>query len=114
MSAKLVEFTVVSVPFPFTDRAKAKRRPALVLSSASEFNHVIGHSVMAMITSAVENPWPYDTAIVDFKSAGLSVACVLRFKLFLIDNRLVIRKAGKLGKADRESVRLAMSAVLGE
>lgn len=113
-SAIFDRFDVVVVPFPFTDKSAVKRRPALVLSDARAFNSRAGHSVMAMITSAVENPWPYDTAIVDLKSAGLSVACVLRFKLFTIDNRLVIRKAGKLGKADRESVRVAMRAVLGE
>ena len=112
-SAIFDRFDVVVVPFPFTDKSAVKRRPALVLSDARAFNATAGHSVMAMITSATENPWPHDTGIVDLKSAGLSVSCVLRFKLFTIDNRLVIRKAGKLGKADRASVQMAMRAVLG-
>ena len=52
---------VVVVPFPFTDRATTKRRPALVLS-AKAFNRN-GHSVLAMITSASHRPWPGDTPI---------------------------------------------------
>ena len=43
-------FTVVRVPFPFTDRAASKNRPALVLSDLEAFNVPAGHSVMAMIT----------------------------------------------------------------
>ena len=111
-SAIFDRFDVVVVPFPFTDKAAVKRRPALVLSNVRAFNARAAHSVMAMITSATENPWPHDTIIADLKSAGLSVPCVLRFKLFTIDNRLVIRRAGKLAKADRESVSKAMRAVL--
>jgi hypothetical protein len=33
------QFDVVIVPFPFTDRQAAKRRPALVVSDENEFNH---------------------------------------------------------------------------
>jgi mRNA interferase MazF len=45
-------FAVVRVPFPFTDRAASKNRPALVLSDLEAFNVPAGHSVMAMITSS--------------------------------------------------------------
>lgn len=31
-------FDVVVVPFPFTDKATTKRRPALILSDAQAFN----------------------------------------------------------------------------
>jgi hypothetical protein len=38
-------FTVVRVPFPFTDRTASKNRPALVLSDLEAFNVPAGHSV---------------------------------------------------------------------
>ncbi len=106
-------FDVVVVPFPFTDKAAVKRRPALVLSESKAFNQRTGHSVMAMITSAMENSWPHDVVLTDLKSAGLNVPCVVRFKLFTMDNRLVLRKAGKLAKPDKEAVDHAMRAALG-
>jgi mRNA interferase MazF len=43
-------FDVLAVPFPFTDSAAVKRRPAVVLA-AGPFNDRIGHLVLAMITS---------------------------------------------------------------
>lgn len=103
-SAIFDRLDVVVVPFPFTDQAATKRRPALVLSGAGQFNSRAGHSIMAMITSATENPWPHDILLTDLKSAGLSVPCSVRLKLFTIDNRLVLRRSGRLGKADRDVV----------
>ena len=62
-------FTVVRVPFPFTDRNATKNRPALVLSDAATFNTPAGHSVMAMITSQSNAPWPLDCLIGDLAAA---------------------------------------------
>ena len=81
-------FSVVRVPFPFTDRAATKNRPALVLSDAT-FNTPAGHTVLAMITSQGTPPWPLDCPLQDLAAAGLPTASKLRFKLFTLDNRLV-------------------------
>jgi len=97
-------FDVVVVPFPFTDRSAAKRRPALVLSVADEFNKPVGHSVLAMITSARNSDWPLDIEIGDLDSAGLPSASVVRMKLFTLDDRLIIRKTGGLSGVDRRAV----------
>ena len=100
---------VVTVPFPFTDRAAQKRRPALVLSQKS-FNRQ-GHTLMAMITSAVA-PWPSDTSIRNISSAGLSQPCVVRPKLFTLDSRLILRRIGQLADEDRQHVSEALRAIL--
>jgi mRNA interferase MazF len=97
-------YDVVVVPFPFTDRATTKRRPALVLSQAKTFNQKIGQSVLAMITSARHSEWPLDTPISDLDSAGLPFASVVRMKLFTLDDQLIIRKAGFLANSDRNAV----------
>ena len=81
-------FDIVVVPFPFTDKAAQKRRPALVISDSKAFNQPAGHSVMAMITSAGNAPWPLDTHITDLKSAGLSAPSVVRMKLFTLDHQI--------------------------
>lgn len=94
-------FDVVVVPFPFTDRAAVKRRPALVVSDAAAFNARSGHAVLAMITSARHASWPLDTPVSDLRAAGLPSASVIRMKLFTLDDRQILRKAGRLGRADR-------------
>lgn len=104
-------FDVVVVPFPFTDKPNAKRRPALVLSSAKVFNKKAGHSVMAMITSAQNDPWPLDVEITDLSSAGLPAPSVVRMKLFTLDHRLIISKAGVLLEKDRERVAEVLAAL---
>ncbi len=107
----LAPFDVVVVPFPFTDRTASKRRPAMVLSS-SAFNQKAQHSVLAMITSAGHSSWPGDHFIEDLDGAGLPSACVVRLKLFTLDHRLVIRKAGTLGAADQKTLRLTWGGML--
>lgn len=107
----LKPFDIVVVPFPFTDREATKRRPALVLSTAS-FNQKSGHGVLAMITSAEHSLWPGDHPIEDLETAGLPTECLVRFKLFTLDQRLVIRKAGVLGATDQKKLRRAWTAFL--
>ena len=106
-------FDVVVVPFPFTDRAAAKRRPALVISDAANFNNKIGHSVMAMITSASHAPWPLDVVIEDLDAAGVPAPSVVRMKLFTLDHRFVIRKAGRLAPEDMKQVNSALVRLAG-
>jgi mRNA interferase MazF len=101
---------VVVVPFPFVERPGVKRRPALVLSRP-EF-HRSGHCLLAMITSAGHSPWLGDTPIEDLEAAGLSHRCLVRFKLFTLDNRLIVRAAGRLGATDRAAVTKALGRVV--
>jgi mRNA interferase MazF len=105
-------FDVVVVPFPFTDRATTKRRPALVLSDAGRFNKQVGQSVLAMITSASNSDWALDVNIQDLDNAGLPAASVVRMKLFTLDDKLVIRKVGALAKQDYSAVSTALRQLL--
>ena len=100
---------IIAVPFPFTDRAAHKRRPALVISSQTFNRH--GHTLLAMITSS-SVPWPGDRSITDLASAGLSTPCVVRLKLFTLDNRLMLRRIGQLAPEDRHHVIIELKAIL--
>ncbi len=106
-------YTVVRVPFPFTDRNTTKNRPALVLSDALAFNTPAGHSVMAMITSQANAPWPLDCTLTDLAAAGLPAASKVRFKLFTLDHRLVRGEIGKLAPVDVALVRAGLVSLLG-
>jgi len=102
-------FDVVVVPFPFTDSAQTKRRPALILSQNANFNSRIEHSVLAMITSQKNEPWPLDCVIQNKKQSGLAASSVVRMKLFTLDNRFIIRKIGQLSKKDQNQVKQSLS-----
>jgi mRNA interferase MazF len=95
---------VVVVPFPFTDRATSKRRPALVVSSTA-FNRGTAHLVLAMITSTRHSAWPGDVTLRDIGVTGLPSASIVRWKLFTLDVTLVRRTAGALSARDRSSCR---------
>ena len=95
-------YDVVVVPFPFTDRRTSKRRPALALSSET-FSAESGHTVLAMITSAGNPPWPMDVAI-DAEKAGLRAPSKVRMKLFTLDNRLILHRTGSLSRTDQRTV----------
>jgi mRNA interferase MazF len=105
-------FDVVVVPFPFTDRDAGKRRPALVLSREA-WNAAARHVVLAMITSAKNPPWPLDIRISAEAAVGLKSPSVVRMKLFTLDARLVLRKAGRLAKEDQEAVARTLQQALG-
>lgn len=92
-------FEIVVVPFPFIDVETSKNRPALVISSNTHFSTEA--SVMAMITSALHTEWPLDVKIKDLEIAGLSAPSLIRMKLFTLDHRLIIRKAGALSAKDQ-------------
>ena len=106
-------YSVVRVPFPFTERSATKNRPALVLSTAGTFNTAAGHSVMAMITSSGSAPWPLDCPLRDHAVAGLSSPSTVRFKLFTLDHRLVRGELGRLAQVDEQTVHRALAHLLG-
>jgi len=93
---------VVVVPFPFVDRRASRRRPALVLSTR-KFNRA-GHTVLAMITTSSHAPWPGDITLSQREAAGLHSDCRVRLKLFTLDNRLIVRRIGRLADPDRLAV----------
>ena len=106
-------YTIVKIPFPFTDKVASKNRPALIISDAGAFNNRIEHSVMAMITSAKQSDWPLDTIIADLDCAGIPVPSKIRLKLFTLDHRLIRATLGKLSAVDQVNFEKNIMALLG-
>ena len=57
-----------------------------------------------MITTRAHRAWPGDSEIRDQESAGLPLPCIVRLKIFTLDNRLLTRKIGSLASADENRV----------
>ena len=104
-------FALVRVPFPFTERQVIKRRPALVLSKPA-FQEQNGHLLLAMVTSARSSQWLTDWKIKDLQAAGLPQPCVVRFKVFTLDQSLLIGSLGALSEVDRQGVQRRLLEVV--
>jgi mRNA interferase MazF len=102
-------WSVVVVPFPFSDSAETKYRPAVVLSTR-RFN-LGGLSIMAMVTSARHSRMSGDIQI-DAGTAGLPKDSVIRMKLFTLDNRLIKAKVGDLPNVVGERLGVQIRSVL--
>ena len=72
--------------------------------SSLAFNRGSGYSLMAQITKAKQSSWPDDLRI-GSDEAGLPEECIVRMKLFTIDNRLIQERTGRLSATDQEQVR---------
>ena len=107
-------FDIVTVPFPFVTDARVKLRPALIISSHDFFNKFADHCILAMITSSESISWPYDTRIQDYKKCGLLKPCLIRFKLFTINNILIKDPIGRLSAADQKKVHANFTHIFAE
>jgi len=110
--ARYDPFDVVVVPFPYADRLAEKRRPALVISNRKLAVH--GLVWVAMITSADNEPWSSDVAIVDLKRAGLPAPSVVRpAKITCVEPARIDRRVGRLDKVAVKAVGQKLRGFLG-
>lgn len=96
-------YSMIVVPFPFTDSVNIKKRPAVVISS-EEFQKHTKSITLLMVTSVKHSSWLGDHVIADLDQAGLHVGSIVRQKIFTLDSRLVLNCIGKLSMEDRQGV----------
>jgi mRNA interferase MazF len=82
----------------------------MVISNSS-FGRSHRHSVLAMITTAVDQ-WPTDVNIEAWQDAGLRAPCKIGFKLFTLDNEIICGSIGSLSSEDCCAVRSQLSNVM--
>lgn len=104
-------FQTAVVPFPFAEQPLVKRRPAVVVSSRA-FNAANGSTLVAMVTTAKATKWPSDIDLTDLETAGLTVPCILRWRLTTLPNELILRALGRLGAIDRLACERGMAEML--
>ena len=97
-------YSIVIVPFPFTESVRTKRRPALVLSTERHQKDT-GHITLLMITSANHSAWPSDLTIDNLESTGLAHASIVRQKIFTLDLNIILGVLGYLSTADVKQVK---------
>lgn len=95
---------IVEVPFPFIESAVKKLRPALVVTD-QYFQNDSGAVVLLMVTSAERSHWESDVELLDWQSAGLRKASIVRWKIFTIDEQLIVSRRGALSAQDQRRIR---------
>jgi mRNA interferase MazF len=96
-------WTIVKVPFPYTDRPVRQRRPALVIASEAR-DTASGLLWVLMITSAENRGWFRDVEISDLAASGLPVPSIVRTTKIATIDAADAEKLGRLPKADCKKV----------
>ncbi len=90
---------VLLVPFPFTDSAGDKQRPALVVS-ANWYNRSKATYILSPITSSIPPILAKDEFLLrgrDYKEAGLKYESIIRCGLlFAVDHQRIVKRLGSL------------------
>lgn len=103
---------VVVVPFPYSDRFAAKRRPALVVSNDEV--GAAGFLWLVMITTAQNSGMARDLPIDNLRDAGLSSPSIVRpTKIANVEPSRIVRRAGRLGEDQAEAVFDAIRSFIG-
>lgn len=104
---------VVLVPFPFTDLTSQKKRPAVVVSSASYHRERPDIIVMAVTSQLKPTETIGEAPILRWKEAGLLKPSVLKPILTTLEDRLVLGKLGRLQEQDWQSLQKTLQAIIG-
>jgi mRNA interferase MazF len=104
-------FDVVAVPFPYTDRPRLQRRPALVISHPA-FEERFGLLWVLMITAAENAGWPDDVAIPDHAAAGLPIPSIIRPSKIATIEAARAQLRGRIGGATAAAVQTAVSGYI--
>lgn len=104
---------VVLVPFPFTNQAGSKKRPAVVISSPAYHVHRPDLLIMA-ITSQPHTTLDFAAfTIIDWESAGLLKPSFAKPVLTTLEQALVIRSMGQFSMRDQQALRQTLAQILG-
>lgn len=104
---------IVLVPFPFTDQSAAKKRPAVVISSAAYQRERPDIIIMA-VTSQVKSAQTLGEVVIkDWQDAGLLKPSVIKPVIATIEKPLVISALGRLKNDDQAALRSAIGKIVG-
>jgi mRNA interferase MazF len=103
---------VVLVPFPFTNQAASKQRPAVVVSSRAYNSARLDVVVMAITSQISSRATSEEVCIESWKPAGLLKPSVIKPVFATIEQSLIIRQIGVLDAADNQALRHAIARTL--
>lgn len=104
---------IVLVPFPFTNQASTKQRPAAIISTAA-YNTIKPDLIIIAITSQIKPAQGLgEFQVKDWRQAGLLKPSVVKPVITTIEKRLVIKKLGQLQQTDQQLLQQTIKSILG-
>ncbi|WP_353216545.1 type II toxin-antitoxin system PemK/MazF family toxin [Sandarakinorhabdus sp.] len=104
---------ILLVPFPFTNQAASKQRPAVVISR-SDVNSARPDVIVMAITSQLTGfAHSYDVLVMQWQAAGLLKPSAIKAVIATLERSLIIRKLGSLQPDDRVALSAAIGLILG-
>jgi mRNA interferase MazF len=104
---------IVLVPFPFTNQATSKKRPAVVVSNRA-YNVARPDVVVMAVTSQLRaNPGLGEIAVVQWQEAGLLKPSTVKPVFATLEQALVLRRLGVLDTIDQVALRSGIGKILG-
>lgn len=104
---------VVLVPFPFTDQATTKQRPAVVVSS--EGYHRERQDVILLAVTSQQRPMSnsFDVSVEHWQHAGLIKASMFKPLVATVERPSIRRKLGTLHAEDQRRLSDLLGKMLG-
>lgn len=104
---------VVLAPFPFSDQASIKQRPALIISVEGFQEQGLDLLIMA-VTSQVRGPLKLGEFLIrDWQAAGLLKPSAVKAAIATVEAKLVRRRLGRLSDYDLEQLKRSLRGLLG-
>lgn len=105
---------IVLVPFPFTDQTTSKKRPAVVISSQS-YQQRKPDIILMAISSQVSNVREFGEVLVEeWQAAGLIKPSIVKPVATTLEQRLVLKRLGRLAGKDRMSLKNMLLQIFSE
>ena len=103
---------VILVPFPFSDQTTSKKRPAVIISSNKYNDTSQDIVIMAITTQKRGNIGIGEFPIRNWQSLGLLKSSAVKSAISTIEQRLVLKKLGRLSPEDLSSLEKAIKELL--
>jgi mRNA interferase MazF len=103
---------VLLVPFPFSNQAAVKKRPAVVVSSSSYNQSRPDLIILALTSQPTASTVFGGTSLSHWKGAGLLKPSVFKPLLSTIEKNLVIQKMGRLHPSDQKTLQKILKMMI--
>jgi mRNA interferase MazF len=104
---------IVLVPFPFTNQASTKQRPAAIISTAAYNAIKLDVVIMAVTSQLKPAQGKGEFQIKNWQQAGLLKPSVVKPVITTIEKRLVIKKLGQLQQTDQQLLQQTIKFIFG-